>query len=553
MIVQDTRTLFSVATCASVLTITMLFTFLYISQHHLSALTCVNIASQYQGNELGEKTLVNTKFFQSKLVNRLLLSSGDNTSREQSTVSIPYTSVDWNYGNRTATLHYTGNNQTSRERVTGHTEQNTEKSSPKVATDVSVKSWKNGVLTETKPSIRQNCSKLSRGDPDELERTQILLRTLSFKISSNYTTCAQILTEFSDNFYVSDVERRFPLAFVLVVHTNARQILRFLKAIYRPHNLYCVHPDPKSKEFSSVFHRLSGCLPNFFVASRVHNVKYTRPSTIFRAQMSCFADLNRPGVRSNWKYVVNLCGRELPLKTNREIVEALIKMNGQSVIKPHPIDQYTLDTCFPRARNLVAENNSSCAVASGAIGDHVSIAAVENCDQFLRENHLRLYKSMTYNAYSRKFVHYFLHDKRALALQDWLLRKCKTPEEHFYAMVSTIPGAPGSNSSWLYADQTPETAVLDPPVVFKTIWYHYKSSPHRVKGERCAGRVVHSICILNVAELPRVHHAMTSSNAWFFNKYFMEEDHVVMDCVEEVLVRKNREEYEEDVRLHFAK
>ena len=33
---------------------------------------------------------------------------------------------------------------------------------------------------------------------------------------------------------------------------------------------------------------------------------------------------------------------------------------------------------------------------------------------------------------------------------------------------------------------------------------------------------------------------------FFFNKYFMEMDHVVMDCMEQRLVEQNRREYEND-------
>ena len=32
----------------------------------------------------------------------------------------------------------------------------------------------------------------------------------------------------------------------------------------------------------------------------------------------------------------------------------------------------------------------------------------------------------------------------------------------------------------------------------------------------------------------------------FHNKYFMERDHTVMDCVEEELVIRNKQEYERD-------
>ena len=122
-------------------------------------------------------------------------------------------------------------------------------------------------------------------------------------------------------------EKTFPIAFALIVHTNAQQTLRFLETIYRPQSIYCIHPDPRSGEdFTNTFKLLSQCLSNVFVSSHIQRVNYTNSSTIFEAQMSCFRDLEAYPYRK-WHYVINLCSRELPLKTNRYIVEGLRKMN----------------------------------------------------------------------------------------------------------------------------------------------------------------------------------------------------------------------------------
>lgn len=421
-------------------------------------------------------------------------------------------------------------------------ERNITVSKPKV----DFRSWHGSVLTEIRPTLRQNCTRLRLGDEEELERTQDLLQRMQFSVAENLTTCKQIRSEFYDNYYVSETEKKFPLAFALVVHTNAEQILRFLKVIYRPQNVYCFHPDPRNQDVFQTFRKLASCLPNVRIASRLHHVKYYRPSTIFRAQMSCYRDLYemKTSTPQRWKYVINLCGREIPLKTNRRIVEDLMKLKGRNVIRPHPIDRFTLDSCFLNVRNRISREHSACAssAAGGRDVNHVSIATVERCDPFLKNNSLRLYKSMTYNAYSRDFVHYFLHNTRVRTLQEWMLKNCRTPEEHFYAMASMIPGAPGAINSFLNSSKF----EIEEPEVFKAIWYHDKSSPHREANETCAGRVVHSVCIANAAELPRVYDVMTQTNAWFFNKYFMEEDHIVMDCVEPEIGKMNQLEYEKD-------
>ena len=73
-----------------------------------------------------------------------------------------------------------------------------------------------------------------------------------------------------------------------------------------------------------------------------------------------------------------------------------------------------------------------------------------------------------------------------------------------------------------------------------------RSSPYYVPDEQCASNyTVHQVCILTSAHLPQIKQVM-KFNILFFNKYFMEDDHVVMDCVEEILVRNNKQEYTRD-------
>ena len=61
----------------------------------------------------------------------------------------------------------------------------------------------------------------------------------------------------------------------------------------------------------------------------------------------------------------------------------------------------------------------------------------------------------------------------------------------------------------------------------------------------CYGRIYHNICIVNHANLPRImQETKNGSTALFHNKYFMEDNHLIMDCMEERLVAMNKLEYE---------
>ena len=112
-------------------------------------------------------------------------------------------------------------------------------------------SWTKGVITQISPAVKRNCTKLMAGDEAEIAHVSDVMS--SWKGTSNYTSvldnmsnCSQIEEDFNKNFYVSADEKSFPIAYILIVYTNPQQIVRFLKAVYRPHNVYCIHPDVKS-------------------------------------------------------------------------------------------------------------------------------------------------------------------------------------------------------------------------------------------------------------------------------------------------------------------
>ena len=390
-------------------------------------------------------------------------------------------------------------------------------------------SWTKGVITQLYPAVKRNCTELMAGDEAEIAHVADVMSSWkganNTSVLGNVSNCSQIEEEFNNNFYVSSDEKTFPIAYILIVYTNPQQIVRFLKAVYRPQNLYCIHPDIRSgQNFSSVFHFLSKCLPNIFIASHIQEVHYAR-SSIFKAQLSCYRDLDKYPA-DKWHYVINLCGRELPLKTNLEIVENLRAMNGTSIIRPQLVDNHTLHERFYKKQRI-----------------EVNYGNITHCNPLYMNKTLEkppfgitLYKSLSYNALSRAFVRYFLHNETVQTFMQWI-EHAWVPEEHFYASVYMMPGSPGGHSSL--------HPIKSQALVSKVIWKHNQHSPYYSPSERCAGRSVHQICILTSAELPRVKDAL-KRNMWFFNKYFMEDDHVIMDCVEEVLVEKNMEEFHQD-------
>ena len=204
-----------------------------------------------------------------------------------------------------------------------------------------IKSWRSEVITQLEPPVEKNCGLLQSGNRNEISRVKNALKSWSNSESEQQwiqrmDNCSNVIEEFSNNFYISQEEINFPLAYIFIVYTNARQVVRLLKAIYRPHNVYCIHPDARQgEEFARVFRQISKCLDNVFVASKLEKVFYTHRS-ILDAQLSCMKDLTEYD-QSRWRYVINLVGRELPLQTNRHIVKLLKQASNVSIVDSHPI------------------------------------------------------------------------------------------------------------------------------------------------------------------------------------------------------------------------
>ena len=64
-------------------------------------------------------------------------------------------------------------------------------------------------------------------------------------------------------------------------------------------------------------------------------------------------------------------------------------------------------------------------------------------------------------------------------------------------------------------------------------------------GRQCSGRIHHGICIVDVGDLYKT--LEEGRNTFFHNKYSIEYDHVVMDCMEEEIHFRNKLEIFNDL------
>lgn len=365
--------------------------------------------------------------------------------------------------------------------------------------------WKNGVVTALKPEIDRNCAKIFARDKKQIgiinARNKNWSNPLSDEEFLNRTRdCAWVTDFFSNNLYITKLERSFPMAYSFVVHNSPQQVLRLMRFLYRPGNSYCVHPDPTSSPtFSGIFQNIAGCLENVIISSKIVKVRWGT-NMLMEAAKNCREDLLE--VRSKlpqerkWNYVINLCGKEIPLVTTHGIVSRLSKLNGISDIR------------------------------TGEVHDNYNLRRLHN--RTIPFN-LTFYKSSTFMALSYQFAHFARTNAKAIELYKFFKKRCSMPEEHYYATLYHMTGVPGGFDPKISKDLF---------AVANAIWLGKKIP--------CMGTKVHAICVAAVGDLWFIMKKRETTDALFHNKYFMELDHTIMDCMEERLVEENKKEFKQD-------
>lgn len=237
-------------------------------------------------------------------------------------------------------------------------------------------------------------------------------------------TCSEYRVQ---NHYItealSEEEARFPLAFTLTIHKDYDTFERLFRAIYMPQNVYCVHVDSKATEtFKEAVRQLLSCFPNAFLASRMERVVYGGFSRL-QADLNCMRDLVASKVP--WKYVINTCGQDFPLKTNREIIQYLKGFLGKNLTPGVLPPAHAVGRTKYVHRELLDLKNPY----------------VHNTARLKTPppHNLTIYFGTAYVALTREFANFVLTDQRSLDLISWS-KDTYSPDEHFWVTLNRIPG-----------------------------------------------------------------------------------------------------------------
>ncbi|CAB1444489.1 unnamed protein product, partial [Pleuronectes platessa] len=348
-------------------------------------------------------------------------------------------------------------------------------------------SWLEYTDSDDSPEKVCNCSAILQGEREALEQAKLLTITKDFHKSvhipdEHYVNATEDCSAFKlRRKYLtsplSQEEEDFPLAYSMVVHHKVQSFERLLRAIYAPQNIYCVHVDKKAK--SSVLFAIwaiTDCFPNIFLVSQPVDVVYAAWSRV-QADLNCLADLYNSSTQ--WKYVINLCGQDFPLKTNLEIVRTLRSLRGGNSLESEEIP----------AGKVWRVTNSHKIIDGGIQGT----GKAKEPPPF----NITIMSGNAYFVVSRGFIRSVLEDRRVLALMEWF-KDTYSPDEFLWATIQRMPGVPGSTWPHRKYDMSDVNAIAR---LVKWQWHEgSQDSPDAVYPE-CHGSHVREICVNGAGDL----------------------------------------------------
>lgn len=372
---------------------------------------------------------------------------------------------------------------------------------------------------ETEDTARDevNCSGIYEQEPLEIGKSLEIRRRNIIDLEdgdvvSMTSDCDvyQTLRQYHEKL-VSREEEDFPIAYSLVVHKDAIMVERLIRAIYNQHNLYCIHYDLKSPDtFKAAMNNLAKCFPNIFIASKLEAVEYAHISRL-QADWNCLSDLLKSSVQ--WKYVINLCGQDFPLKSNFELVTELKKLQGSNMLETvrPPSGKMERFTYHHELRQVPYE--------------YMKLPVKTNISKGAPPHNIEIFVGSAYFVLSQAFVKYIFNSSLVEDFFAWS-KDTYSPDEHFWATLIRIPGVPGgiSRSSQDVSDLQSKTRLVK--------WNYYEGFFY----PNCTGSHLRSVCIFGAAEL----RWLIKEGHWFANKFDSKVDPVLIKCLAEKLEEQQR-------------
>ncbi|XP_043536279.1 beta-1,3-galactosyl-O-glycosyl-glycoprotein beta-1,6-N-acetylglucosaminyltransferase 3-like [Chiloscyllium plagiosum] len=358
------------------------------------------------------------------------------------------------------------------------------------------------------------CSQIIGGDQTAIEKARLnsidVTRRKTPLTENHYWNMTRDCAGFKRerkylNFALSKEEQNFPIAYSIVIHQNIEMFERLLRTIYTPQNVYCIHVDRKAADsFQLAVRAIASCFSNVFVASKLENVIYASWSRV-QADLNCMEELLQNPVR--WRYFINLCGMDFPLKTNAEIVRSLIVLNGKNSMESE------VPSAFKRERWLFHHE----------VKNQISRTEEKKTSPPISTP---MFTGNAYFVASREFVNHLLESREIQKFLKWA-EDTYSPDEHVWATLQRIPTVPGSNP------YNSKYHMSDMAAIARMVKWSYmegditKGAPY----PKCTGTHRRAVCIYGSGDL----HWILQQHHLFANKFDPEVDNTAIECLEEHL------------------
>lgn len=304
---------------------------------------------------------------------------------------------------------------------------------------------------------------------------------------------------------LSKEERDFPIAYSMVIHEKVEMFERLLRAIYTPQNVYCVHVDRKSpKIFTEAIRAIVSCLPNVFVASKLEGVVYASWSRV-QADINCMEDLLNSTVR--WRYLLNTCGSDFPLKTNAELVRSLKILNGKNSMESE------VTSSHKKARWQYHHN-----ITTTVTRTHIKKTPPPISTPMFSGN--------AYFVVTRAFVEHIFKSPEIQNFMEWE-KDTYSPDEHMWATLQRMPSVPGSNPPNGKYDESDMLAIAR-----LVKWsYHEGNIKNGAPYPPCNGVHRHAVCVYGAGDLNWI----LKQKHLLANKFDPRVDDIAIKCLEAFL------------------
>uniref|UniRef100_A0A8C5M2N4 Beta-1,3-galactosyl-O-glycosyl-glycoprotein beta-1,6-N-acetylglucosaminyltransferase 3 n=1 Tax=Leptobrachium leishanense TaxID=445787 RepID=A0A8C5M2N4_9ANUR len=366
---------------------------------------------------------------------------------------------------------------------------------------------------ELPPQNQINCSKIIKGDREAIDKAiidRITVKNRQIPLNeTQYINLAKDCRFYKNHrkfitFSQSKEEEDFPIAFSMVIHEKIDMFERLLRIIYAPQNIYCVHVDDKAPDiFKEAVRAITSCFDNVFVATKLEKVVYASWSRV-QADLNCMEDLLMTDVK--WRYLLNTCGTDFPLKTNAEMVKSLKLLHGKNSME-------TEETPPHKKGRWMYHHNVDTDVHRTSTKKQPPPGKIQ------------MFSGNAYIVVTRDFVKHLFENPLAKEVIEWE-KDTYSPDEHMWASLHRIPGVPGSFPSHKKYDQSDLHAIAR-----LVKWYFISDVQGGEPYPPCTGVYRRGICVYGVGDLQwtlQQHHL-------FANKFDSLVDNNAIQCMEQYL------------------